>query len=80
MTAPHACPCGEGDRLCVCPGVGRRAGAIKASATRPGCRLSPFTLPLSLCVLRQGFRNKAEVQRFSDMMEEMCHIVATKHR
>ncbi|GAX77289.1 hypothetical protein CEUSTIGMA_g4735.t1 [Chlamydomonas eustigma] len=30
-------------------------------------------------VFAQGFRNKEEVQRFSDMMEEMCHIVATKH-
>ncbi|PNW82667.1 hypothetical protein CHLRE_06g288700v5 [Chlamydomonas reinhardtii] len=30
-------------------------------------------------VFSQGFRNKEEVQRFSDMMEEMCHLVATKH-
>lgn len=30
-------------------------------------------------VFSQGFRNKEEVQRFSDMMEEMCYIVATKH-
>lgn len=28
---------------------------------------------------RQGFRNREEVQRFADMMEEMCYIVATKH-
>lgn len=27
----------------------------------------------------QGFRSKEEVQRFADMMEEMCHIVATKN-
>ena len=27
----------------------------------------------------QGFRSPEEVQRFSDMMEEMCYIVATKH-
>ncbi len=27
----------------------------------------------------QGFRTKAEVERFSAMMEEMCYIVATKH-
>lgn len=27
----------------------------------------------------QGFRTKEEVQRFSDLMEEMCYIVATKH-
>jgi hypothetical protein len=27
----------------------------------------------------QGFRTKEEVQRFSDLMEEMCHIVANKH-
>mmetsp|Transcript_14411 Transcript_14411/g.39044 ORF Transcript_14411/g.39044 Transcript_14411/m.39044 type:complete len:1096 (-) Transcript_14411:437-3724(-) len=30
-------------------------------------------------VFSQGFRNKAEVQRFADMMEEMCYIVATKN-
>lgn len=30
-------------------------------------------------VFSQGFRNKEEVQRFADMMEEMCYIVATKH-
>ncbi|KAF8056389.1 glcD [Scenedesmus sp. PABB004] len=30
-------------------------------------------------VFSQGFRTKEEVQRFSDVMEEMCHIVATKH-
>lgn len=29
--------------------------------------------------MRQGFRSAEEVQRFSDMMEEMCYIVATKH-
>lgn len=27
----------------------------------------------------QGFRTKEEVQRFADMMEELCWIVATKH-
>ena len=31
-------------------------------------------------VFAQGFRTPAEVQRFADMMEEMCYIVATKHR
>lgn len=30
-------------------------------------------------VFAQGFRSPAEVQRFNDMMEEMCWIVATKH-
>lgn len=30
-------------------------------------------------VFSQGFRTKEEVQRFSDMMDEMCYIVATKH-
>lgn len=30
-------------------------------------------------VFSQGFRSPEEVQRFSDMMEEMCYIVATKH-
>lgn len=29
--------------------------------------------------LLQGFRTKEEVQRFGDLMEEMCYIVATKH-
>jgi D-lactate dehydrogenase len=31
------------------------------------------------CCPHQGFRTKEEVQRFGDLMEEMCHIVATKH-
>eukprot|EP00879_Flechtneria_rotunda_P005800 GHRR01006103.1.p1 GENE.GHRR01006103.1~~GHRR01006103.1.p1 ORF type:complete len:946 (+),score=315.50 GHRR01006103.1:676-3513(+) len=30
-------------------------------------------------VFSQGFRTKDEVQRFADLMEEMCYIVATKH-
>jgi len=30
------------------------------------------------CTL-QGFRSAEEVQRFSDMMDEMCYLVATKH-
>lgn len=30
-------------------------------------------------VFSQGFRTKEEVQRFSDMMDEMCWLVATKH-
>ncbi|BDA46133.1 probable glycolate oxidase subunit GlcD at N-terminal half [Coccomyxa sp. Obi] len=30
-------------------------------------------------VFSQGFRTPEEVQRFSDMMDEMCYIVATKH-
>ena len=34
---------------------------------------------LTPAVLLQGFRSAEEVQRFSDMMEEMCYIVATKH-
>jgi D-lactate dehydrogenase len=36
-------------------------------------------LPMLLHVYLQGFRTKEEVQRFSDLMEEMCTIVATKH-
>ena len=28
---------------------------------------------------RQGFRTPEEIKRFSDMMDEMCYIVATKH-
>lgn len=33
-----------------------------------------------MCVMHvQGFRTKEEVQRFADLMEEMCTIVATKH-
>ena len=31
-------------------------------------------LPIS-----QGFRTPEEIKRFSDMMDEMCYIVATKH-
>ena len=27
----------------------------------------------------QGFRTPAEVKRFQDMFDEMCHIVANKH-
>jgi len=30
-------------------------------------------------VFAQGFRTPEEVKRFGDMMDEMCHIVATKH-
>ena len=30
-------------------------------------------------VFSQGFRDAAEIQRFTDMFEEMCYIVATKH-
>lgn len=30
-------------------------------------------------VFSQGFRTPEEIQRFSDMMDEMCYIVATKH-
>ncbi|KAG2497441.1 hypothetical protein HYH03_004596 [Edaphochlamys debaryana] len=30
-------------------------------------------------VFCQGFRNKEEVQRFANLMEELCYIVATKH-
>jgi hypothetical protein len=32
----------------------------------------------AICI-PQGFRTKEEVQRFADLMEEMCTIVATKH-
>lgn len=30
-------------------------------------------------MILQGFRTSEEVQRFGDMMDEMCYIVATKH-
>lgn len=30
-------------------------------------------------VFSQGFRDSEEIQRFTDMFEEMCYIVATKH-
>jgi D-lactate dehydrogenase len=43
----------------------------------PARRLTRCPFPPPPCA--QGFRNKDEVQRFSDMMDEMCHIVATKH-
>ena len=38
----------------------------------------PGVVDFVICVW-QGFRSPEEVQRFSDMMEEMCYIVATKH-
>ena len=41
--------------------------------------LSDDIAMLISAVLLQGFRSAEEVQRFSDMMEEMCYIVATKH-
>ena len=27
----------------------------------------------------QGFRDAGEIERFTNLMEEMCHIVADKH-
>ena len=30
-------------------------------------------------VFSQGFRTKEEVQRFGQLMDEMCWLVATKH-
>jgi D-lactate dehydrogenase len=30
-------------------------------------------------VFSQGFRDENEIQRFTDMFEEMCYIVATKY-
>lgn len=33
----------------------------------------------TFCVYFQGFRTADEVQRFSNLMDEMCYIVATKH-
>ena len=30
-------------------------------------------------LLQQGFRSPEEVQRFGQLMDEMCYIVATKH-
>lgn len=30
-------------------------------------------------VFSQGFRNAEEVKRFSDLIDELCFIVATKH-
>ena len=34
----------------------------------------------NICVVGlQGFRDKDEVHRFGQLMDEMCYIVATKH-
>ena len=38
-----------------------------------------WALACKVLWLLQGFRSAEEVQRFSDMMDEMCYIVATKH-
>ena len=46
---------------------------------RPPVQPSNDVAVLMAAVLLQGFRSAEEVQRFSDMMEEMCYIVATKH-
>ena len=56
-----------GDRLpavCYHASSAFRTCSVNTSATR---------------VHLQGFRTKEEVQRFADLMEEMCTIVATKH-
>lgn len=42
-------------------------------------RNAELILTQKLVSVWQGFRSPEEVQRFSDMMEEMCYIVATKH-
>ena len=39
----------------------------------------PLYVPHMGAMHAQGFRTAEEVQRFSDMMDEMCYIVATKH-
>ena len=39
----------------------------------------PLDVPHTGATHAQGFRTAEEVQRFSDMMDEMCYIVATKH-
>ena len=35
-------------------------------------------LTSTMCMM-QGFRNAEEVKRFSDLIDELCFIVATKH-
>ena len=44
------------------------------------CHTAPtfIAAPTLQCTL-QGFRTADEVQRFSNLMDEMCYIVATKH-
>ncbi len=51
---------------------------LRVLAVDLGSAMQSLYLSRSLCVW-QGFRSPEEVQRFSDMMEEMCYIVATKH-
>jgi hypothetical protein len=67
---------------CLCQAAAVSSGS---ACTQPrflaldvGSAMQSLYLHTSLCVW-QGFRSPEEVQRFSDMMEEMCYIVATKH-
>ena len=52
---------------------------VSPTRRRVVCRGALPDCSCTLCTCSQGFRNAEEVQRFSDMMDEMCYIVATKH-
>ncbi len=52
---------------------------VKSSGVGSRRRNAELVLRQKLVCVWQGFRSPEEVQRFSDMMEEMCYIVATKH-
>ncbi len=47
---------------------------VRPDPTQPDPNLTQPVLPVA-----QGFRTPEEVQRFSDLMDEMCDIVANKH-
>eukprot|EP00983_Pelagomonas_calceolata_P109601 1159572-Pelagomonas_calceolata.AAC.5 len=57
--------------------IGRASEAVGCHAGAGTAH--PLLAGPACCSHLQGFRNKAEVQRFADMMEEMCYIVATKN-
>ena len=65
--------------LCLCQAAAVSSGsACKEVRWIQAAPCTACTEDRRFCVW-QGFRSPEEVQRFSDMMEEMCYIVATKH-
>lgn len=60
----------------------RRIHTESGQSVQIGIRVAAaieFCLMVVAVVGWQGFRTPEEVQRFGDMMDEMCYIVATKH-
>lgn len=69
---------------CLADHIGAESYPLLAllSALLPPLACSPGTSSIHLTPpgpRPQGFRTKEEVQRFSDVMDEMAYIVATKH-